>query len=43
MKKQDFKTHINGAGVSELIAAKVLEYNGFSPILIVATNRVGVE
>jgi protoporphyrinogen oxidase len=41
MKKEDFKIHIIGAGVSGLIAAKVLEDNGFYPIIIEATDRVG--
>ncbi len=41
MKKEDFKIYIFGAGVSGLIAAKVLEDNGFYPIIIEATNRVG--
>jgi len=41
MKKQDYKIHIIGAGVSGLIAAKVLEDNGYSPVIIEATDRVG--
>ncbi|MBT2160674.1 NAD(P)/FAD-dependent oxidoreductase [Zobellia barbeyronii] len=41
MKKQDFKIHIIGAGVSGLIAATVLEQNGFFPVIIEATDRVG--
>ncbi|MFV1449686.1 NAD(P)/FAD-dependent oxidoreductase [Maribacter sp. HS] len=41
MDKQDYKIHIVGAGVSGLIAATVLEQNGFSPIIIEATDRVG--
>lgn len=41
MEKQDFKIHIIGAGVSGLIAATVLEQNGFFPIVIEATDRVG--
>ena len=41
MKKQDYKIHIIGAGVSGLIAARVLEDNGFCPIIIEATERAG--
>lgn len=41
MDKQDYKIHIVGAGVSGLIAATVLEQNGFSPIILEATERVG--
>lgn len=41
MEKQDYKIYIVGAGVSGLIAAKVLEDHGFSPIIIEATDRVG--
>jgi protoporphyrinogen oxidase len=41
MNKQDYKIHIIGAGVSGLIAARVLEDNGFSPVIIEATDRVG--
>ena len=41
MNKQDYKIHIIGAGVSGLIAATVLEQNGFSPTIIEATERVG--
>jgi protoporphyrinogen oxidase len=41
MNKKDYKIHIIGAGVSGLIAAKVLEDNGFSPVVIEATDRVG--
>jgi protoporphyrinogen oxidase len=41
MKKQAYKIYIIGAGVSGLIAAKVLEDNGFNPIVIEATERVG--
>ncbi len=35
------KIHIIGAGVSGLIAAKVLEENGYSPTLIESSNDVG--
>ncbi|MDG1346167.1 MAG: NAD(P)/FAD-dependent oxidoreductase, partial [Crocinitomicaceae bacterium] len=41
MDKKDYKIHIIGAGVSGLIAAKVLEENGFYPTVIEATERVG--
>ncbi|SRX55491.1 NAD(P)/FAD-dependent oxidoreductase [Aequorivita sp. CIP111184] len=41
MKNSDYKIHIIGAGVSGLIAATVLEQNGFSPVIIEATDRVG--
>lgn len=41
MNKENYKIHIIGAGISGLIAAKVLEDNGYSPILIEATDRVG--
>ncbi|MGK0251952.1 MAG: phytoene dehydrogenase-like protein, partial [Gammaproteobacteria bacterium] len=41
MNKQDHKIHIIGAGVSGLIAARVLEGAGYSPIIIEATDRVG--
>ena len=33
--------HIIGAGVSGLVAAKVLEEKGYSPVVIEATGRVG--
>ena len=41
MKKKDYKIHIIGAGISGLIAAKVLEDNGYEPVVIEATERVG--
>ncbi len=41
MNKQDYKIHIVGAGVSGLIAAKVLEDHGYNPVIIEATDRVG--
>lgn len=41
MDKNDYKIYIIGAGISGLIAAKVLEDNGFSPTVIEATDRVG--
>jgi protoporphyrinogen oxidase len=41
MKKEDFKIHIIGAGISGLVAARVLEENGFNPVIIEATDGVG--
>ncbi len=41
MKSQDFKIHIIGAGISGLIAAKVLEDHGFCPVILESTERVG--
>jgi protoporphyrinogen oxidase len=41
MKKEAYKIHIIGAGVSGLIAVKVLEDNGYFPVIIEATERVG--
>ncbi|MDG1315702.1 MAG: NAD(P)-binding protein, partial [Flavobacteriaceae bacterium] len=41
MIKKNVKIHIVGAGVSGLIAARVLENYGFSPVIIEATDRVG--
>lgn len=41
MNKQDYKIHIVGAGISGLIAATVLEKNGFSPVIIETTDSIG--
>lgn len=41
MKNEEYKIHIVGAGVSGLIAAKVLENHGFHPVIIDASDRVG--
>lgn len=41
MKKEAYKIHIIGAGISGLIAARILENNGFCPTIIEATDRVG--
>lgn len=41
MNKQDYRIHIIGAGISGLIAARVLEDAGYSPVVIEATDRVG--
>ncbi len=41
MNKQDYKIHIIGAGVSGLIAARVLEDHGFNPVILESSDRVG--
>ena len=41
MTNKDFKIHIIGAGVSGLIAARVLENYGYHPVVIEASDRVG--
>ncbi|APQ18617.1 FAD-dependent oxidoreductase [Maribacter hydrothermalis] len=41
MKNSNLKVHIVGAGISGLVAAAVLEQNGYSPVIIEATNSVG--
>ena len=41
MKKSDYKIYIVGAGISGLIAAKVLEDNGYHPTIIDADAKVG--
>lgn len=41
MSKEKIKIHIIGAGISGLIAAKVLEENGYSPTIIESSNGVG--
>ncbi|MFD0862071.1 protoporphyrinogen/coproporphyrinogen oxidase [Sungkyunkwania multivorans] len=41
MKKEDYKIHIIGAGISGLVAAIELEKAGFRPIIIEATGEVG--
>ena len=41
MEKSDYNIHIIGAGVSGLIAAKVLEDNGYHPTIIEASSMVG--
>jgi protoporphyrinogen oxidase len=41
MDKRDAKIYIIGAGVSGLIAAKILEDNGFYPVILEATDRIG--
>ena len=41
MEKQSYKIHIIGAGISGLVAAKVLENHGYSPVILEATDRAG--
>ncbi|MEM6719440.1 MAG: FAD-dependent oxidoreductase [Bacteroidota bacterium] len=41
MEKEAYKIYIVGAGISGLIAAKILEENGYHPEIIEATDRVG--
>lgn len=41
MNKKHAKIYIVGAGISGLIAAKVLEDNGLSPIILEASDKVG--
>lgn len=41
MQKSDYKIHIIGAGISGLIAAKVLEDNGYKPTILEASDSVG--
>jgi len=41
MTKKEYKIHIIGAGVSGLIAARVLENHGYHPVVIEASDRVG--
>ena len=41
MDKKDFKIYIVGAGVSGLVAAQVLENQGYQPVILEASNRAG--
>ncbi|MHA7056260.1 protoporphyrinogen/coproporphyrinogen oxidase [Aquimarina sp. M1] len=41
MRKEAYKIHIIGAGISGLIAAQVLENYGYTPVILEATNRAG--
>ena len=41
MNKHEYKIYIVGAGISGLIAATVLEKNGYKPVIIEATETVG--
>ena len=43
MTKKEYKIHIIGAGVSGLIAARVLENYGYNPIIIEATDNEEVS
>ena len=41
MNRKNYKIHIIGSGISGLIAAKTLELEGYSPVIIEASDRVG--
>ena len=41
MNKKEYKIHIVGSGISGLIAAQVLEKNGYHPIILEATDAIG--
>ena len=41
MNKEELKIHIIGAGISGLVAAKVIEDHGYSPVIIEASDRAG--
>ncbi|RZS93881.1 NAD(P)/FAD-dependent oxidoreductase [Aquimarina brevivitae] len=41
MKKEDYKIHIIGAGISGLIAAQVLENHGYHPVILEKSDRIG--
>ncbi|MDT0606321.1 NAD(P)/FAD-dependent oxidoreductase [Croceitalea rosinachiae] len=41
MSNSNYKIHIVGAGISGLIAATVFEQNGYSPVIIEATDCIG--
>lgn len=41
MKKEEYKIHIIGAGISGLIAASVLEKKGFKPTILESSDNVG--
>jgi protoporphyrinogen oxidase len=41
MERKDYKVHIIGAGASGLIAAKTLEQEGYYPVIIEASDRIG--
>lgn len=41
MEKKSYKINIVGGGISGLIAAQVLENNGYEPLIYEATDRVG--
>ncbi|WP_339654108.1 FAD/NAD(P)-binding protein [uncultured Maribacter sp.] len=41
MGNSNYKIHNIGAGISGIIAATVLEQNGYSPVIIEPTDSVG--
>jgi len=41
LDKKDFKIYIVGAGVSGLVAAQVLENQGYQPVILEASDRAG--
>ncbi|MBQ0733401.1 FAD-dependent oxidoreductase [Aquimarina celericrescens] len=41
MNKADYKIHIIGAGISGLIAARVLEESGYHPVILESTSGAG--
>jgi protoporphyrinogen oxidase len=41
LDKKDFKIYIVGAGVSGLVAAQVLENQGYQPVILEASGRAG--
>ncbi|MCP9200840.1 FAD-dependent oxidoreductase [Gramella sp. GC03-9] len=41
MNKPDYKIHIVGAGLSGLIAARVLENKGYRPVILESSEKVG--
>ena len=41
MNNSEYKIHIVGAGISGLVAAKVLEDHGYRPVILEASDRVG--
>ena len=41
MKREEYKIHIVGAGISGLIAAKTLEKQGYKPVVIESSDQVG--
>ncbi len=41
MERKDYKINIVGAGLSGLVAARVLEDHGYAPVIFEASDRVG--